>query len=131
VRWYRDVWIVRPYGHRYPGYGHYYRDDDAYEWLAFTAITLAILDYLNEAQQREYEAAQIRATTAPVGERIFWRQGDADGYVVATREGTSVSGRYCREFQQEVTIGGRSEDAYGTACRNPDGSWEVVSDRGY
>jgi hypothetical protein len=127
VRGYRDVVIVRPYGHWYSGYGHYYRDDDAYKWLAFTAITLGILNYLNEVQQRDLEAAQVAATTAPIGEPIIWQEGNAKGQVVATREGTSVSGRYCREFQQQVSIGGRTEQAYGTACRNPDGSWEVVS----
>lgn len=127
TRWYRDVVIVRPHGHWYPGYAHYHRDDDAYKWLAFTAITLGVLDYLNEVQQREHEAAQVSATTAPVGERIYWQEGGASGYVVATREGTTASGRYCREFQHQVSIGGRTEDAYGTACRNPDGSWEVVA----
>jgi hypothetical protein len=127
VRWYRDVVIVRPYGHWYSGYGHYHHDDDAYKWLAFTAITLGLLDYLNEAQQREYEAAQISATTAPIGEPIIWQDGGASGAVIATREGITASGRYCREFQHNVSIGGRTEQAYGTACRNPDGSWEVVS----
>jgi surface antigen len=43
------------------------------------------------------------------------------------REGTSESGKYCREFQQTVTIGGKTEQAYGTACRQPDGSWQIVS----
>lgn len=127
VRWYRDVVVIRPHGHWYPGYAHHYHDHDAYRWLAFTAITLGILDFLNEAQQREHEAAQIAATTAPIGERIIWQEGGASGTVVATREGTSTSGRYCREFQQEVSIGGKTEQAYGTACRNPDGSWEVIS----
>jgi len=127
VRRYRDVVIVRPYGHWYPGYAHIYHDSDAYKWLAFTAITLKILDNLNEQQQREHEAAQVAATTAPIGESIVWREGDASGAVTATREGTSTSGRYCREFLQEVTIGGRAEEAYGTACRQPDGTWEVIS----
>ena len=127
VRWHRDIVIIRPHGHWYPGYAHHYHDDDAYKWLAFTAITLGILDFLNEAQQREHEAAQIAATTAPIGERIVWREGRASGTVVATREGTSTAGRYCREFRHEVSIGGRTEQAYGTACRNPDGSWEVIS----
>ena len=127
VRWYRDVVVVRPHGHWYPGYAHHYHDDDAYRWLAFTAITLGVLDFLNEAQQREHEAAQIAATTAPIGERIIWQEGGASGAVIATREGTSTSGRYCREFQQEVAIGGKAEQAYGTACLNPDGSWEVIS----
>jgi hypothetical protein len=127
VRWYRNVVIRRPHGHWYRGYAHYYRDNDAYKWLAFTAITLGILDLLNEEQQREHEAAQIAATNAPVGERITWSEGRANGMVVATREGTSTSGRYCREFQQRVSIGGNTEEAYGTACRQPDGSWEVVA----
>ncbi len=127
VRWYRDVVVVRPHGHWYPGYAYHYHDNDAYKWLAFTAITLGVLDFLNEEQQREHEAAQVAATTAPIGERIIWREGGASGAVTATREGVSTSGRYCREFQQEVSIGGRTEQAYGTACRKPDGSWEVIS----
>ncbi|MGB5177274.1 MAG: hypothetical protein WBP44_00955 [Gammaproteobacteria bacterium] len=47
--------------------------------------------------------------------------------MTATREGTSSSGRYCREFQHEITIGGKGEQGYGIACRQPDGNWEVVS----
>jgi hypothetical protein len=127
VRRYRDIVIYRPYGHWYPGYGRIHLDNDAFKWLAFTAITLKLLDNLNEQQQREHEAAQIRATTAPIGERIIWNDGNASGSVTAVREGTSTAGRYCREFVQQVTIGGRHEQAYGTACRRQDGSWEVIS----
>jgi len=36
-------------------------------------------------------------------------------------------GRYCREYSQTIRIGGRSERAYGTACRQRDGSWKIVS----
>jgi hypothetical protein len=127
IRLHRDIVVVRPYGHLYYGYGPYFYDDDAYKWLAFTAIAVKLLDNLNEQQQREHEAAQVRATAAPVGETIYWREGNASGYVTATREGTSSAGRYCREFQHEVTIGGKSEQAYGIACRQPDGSWELIS----
>lgn len=118
--------MIRPYGHRYHGYGFYFSDDDAFKWLALTAITLKLLDNLNEEQQRLHEAAQVRATTANVGETIIWEEGNASGAVKTTRIGTSSAGRPCREFQQSVTIGGKTEQAYGTACRNPDGSWEVV-----
>lgn len=127
IRHYHGVVVVRPYGHWYPGYGHYRRDDDAFMWLSFTAITLRILDLLSEQQQRALETAQIRATTAALGETITWNDGTASGAVAAVREGTSSAGRYCREFQQTVSIGGRTEQAYGTACRQPDGAWEVVS----
>lgn len=36
------------------------------------------------------------------------------------------SGRYCREYTQTVTIGSKTHEAYGTACRQEDGSWEIV-----
>jgi len=127
VRHYRDTVVVRPYGRWYHGYGHAHFDSDAYAWLAFTAITLKILDNLNEEQQREHEAAQVRATTARIGEKIIWNDGRISGSVTATREGSSTTGRYCREFLQEVVIGGNKEQAYGTACRQSDGSWEVIS----
>lgn len=34
-------------------------------------------------------------------------------------------GQYCREYQSEIVVGGRVERSYGTACRQPDGSWEL------
>ncbi len=127
IRHYRDVVVIRPYGHIYPGYGRFRSDDSAYKWLAFTAITLKVLDSLDQAQERALEAAQVQATSAPIGEGITWHEGGASGAVTAVRDGTSTLGRYCREFQQNVTIGGRSEQAYGTACQQPDGAWEVVA----
>ena len=39
----------------------------------------------------------------------------------------TMSGRYCREYTQEIIIGGQKQTGYGTACRQPDGSWEIVS----
>ncbi|MSP48929.1 MAG: hypothetical protein EXQ95_06340 [Alphaproteobacteria bacterium] len=126
-RVYRNVVVLRPYGGWYHGYGRYYRDSDAYPWLGLTAITLGILAVLNEQQQRALEDAQIAATAAPIGAPIFWHDQGARGTVVATRDGWSDAGRYCREFQQTVEIGGRSEQAYGTACRQPDGAWLVTS----
>ena len=72
--------------------------------------------------------ATAAAYSAPVGERIAWNnpQSGNSGYVVPMREGTSAGGAYCREFQNTIIVGGRQEQAYGTACRQPDGSWKVV-----
>ncbi len=125
-RVYHDVIVVRPFGHWYYGYGHYVRDEDALFFLGFTAITLMALNSLNEAQQRAHEDAQIRATGAPIGQPIIWSDGSTSGSVTALREGHTADGGYCREFQQTVTIGGKQEQAYGTACRQPDGAWKVV-----
>ena len=120
----RTTVVVRPRPYR--GYGRWNNDDDAFKYLAFAAITIKLLDNLNEAAQREHEAAQVQATTAPVGEQITWSSGDATGYVVATKEGVRSSGLTCREFQQEVTIGGETEQAWGTACLQEDGSWQIT-----
>jgi hypothetical protein len=32
----------------------------------------------------------------------------------------------CREFQQNIMIGGQPQKAYGTACRQADGTWKIV-----
>lgn len=37
---------------------------------------------------------------------------------------------YCREFTKEVLIGGQVQQSYGTACMQPDGSWQVVDTNG-
>jgi surface antigen len=46
------------------------------------------------------------------------------------RDGHTADGRACREFQQKITVGGKSEDAFGTACQEPDGSWKIVPNAG-
>jgi hypothetical protein len=124
---FRNVVIVRPFGHAYHGYGRFHLDNDAWKWLAFTAITLKILDNINEAAQRAHEDAQIKAVTAPIGQKIIWSEGGASGSVVATKEGKDAkSGLTCREFQQTITVGGNIENAYGTACLQADGAWKIV-----
>ncbi|HCR85249.1 MAG TPA: hypothetical protein DIV86_01075 [Alphaproteobacteria bacterium] len=34
---------------------------------------------------------------------------------------------YCREYTKDVYIGGRTQQAFGTACRLPDGTWRIKS----
>ena len=61
------------------------------------------------------------------GVRSSWRNPDT-GYeyeMVPTRT-YDRDGVPCREYQMTATIGGRAEEVYGTACRQPDGSWKVV-----
>lgn len=39
---------------------------------------------------------------------------------------TDPSGRYCREYQSTVSVGGAPQPGYGTACLMPDGQWRIV-----
>ncbi|MGV3572825.1 MAG: glycine zipper 2TM domain-containing protein [Ramlibacter sp.] len=64
--------------------------------------------------------------TAPTGAPTRWRNPDSgrEYVVVPTRTYGSPQGP-CREYTMDVLVGGRTEKAYGTACRQPDGSWRV------
>ncbi len=86
------------------------------------SLDKADLAYANEANQS--------AHAAPLGETIDWSNPDSGhfGSVTPTRDGYSSSGRYCREYQQSVTIDGRQEKAFGSACQQPDGSWQIVQE---
>ncbi|WP_018871924.1 RT0821/Lpp0805 family surface protein [Thioalkalivibrio sp. ALJ16] len=44
--------------------------------------------------------------------------------VVPTRTYESTAGP-CREYTIDAVIGGQTEQVYGTACRQPDGSWRI------
>lgn len=53
-----------------------------------------------------------------------WRNPDT-GYqysVTPTRTSTTAAGP-CRDYTINALIGGRQETVYGTACRQPDGTW--------
>ncbi len=83
---------------------------------------------MDEVDRMKAEQAYDQAQAAPVGETIAWDNPNTGNYgsVTPTREGTRAStGEYCREFQQTVVIDGQQEDAYGVACRQPDGAWEI------
>ncbi len=75
------------------------------------------------------EATQRALETVPSGSAVPWRNPDNEHYgtVTPVRTYQTASGTYCREYQQSVVIDGRQERAYGTACRQPDGSWRIVN----
>lgn len=63
------------------------------------------------------------------GQTSTWSNPDSghQGTVTPTNTYQTSSGQYCREYQQTVTVGGEQQEAYGTACRQEDGSWKIVS----
>lgn len=48
------------------------------------------------------------------------------GGIVPVRTFTDSQGGPCREFVTTIVIGGEQQQGYGTACRQPDGTWELV-----
>ncbi len=83
---------------------------------------------MDDVDRMKANQAVVQAQSAPLGENITWNNPDSgySGTITPTRDGYSDSGNYCREFYQTVSIGGKTEEAYGTACRQPDGTWRIV-----
>lgn len=50
------------------------------------------------------------------------------GGVVAQAENAHANGPYCREYTQMFEVAGSLQQGYGTACMQPDGSWQIISE---
>lgn len=72
------------------------------------------------------QSSQKALELAPTGNAVAWNNPDSGNRGTVTPIKTFERGNtYCREYVQEVVIGGEKQKAYGTACRKPDGQWEI------
>ncbi|MEO6697445.1 MAG: RT0821/Lpp0805 family surface protein [Gammaproteobacteria bacterium] len=64
-----------------------------------------------------------------VNQASTWRNPDTgnDVTVTPTRTYNRPSGQTCREYTTSVVIQGKRETAHGNACRQSDGSWQIVN----
>ena len=76
------------------------------------------------AQRTTQDALEYNKSGTPAS----WSNPDSgnSGTTVPTRTYKTAEGKYCREFETTISIQGKSEKAYGTACREPDGTWRIV-----
>ena len=67
--------------------------------------------------------------TTSVGQPAYWQNANSgNSYTVVPVKNVSVDGNpYCREYRTNAIIAGKQQQMYGTACRQPDGSWKMVS----
>ncbi len=76
------------------------------------------------AQPVYYDAFE----NAPPRSRLQWSNpytGNS-GYVIPAREYRTRRGQECRDYQQIIYVDGYEQVANGTACRNRDGTWDIV-----
>ena len=73
------------------------------------------------------QTTQRSLETAPQGQAMPWTNPNTgnQGTITPTRTFQASNGQYCREFQQEIVVGGQREQGFGTACRQPDGQWQI------
>lgn len=84
---------------------------------------------MDQSDRDHYQLAAQRAASAPINQPIQWNNPDNghSGTVTAINDGRDQAGEYCRKYRSTVVIDGRSQDAYGTACQQPDGTWKIVN----
>lgn len=85
--------------------------------------TLDKIDMMHYSQ-----TSQTSLETGKSGVAQTWHNPDSgnSGTFTPTRTYQQADGRYCREYQQTITVGGKTQKGYGTACRQPDGSWQII-----
>jgi surface antigen len=85
----------------------------------------------NALDQRDKELAMKQAQQSleygRTGQSASWQNPDSghSGSFTPTRTYQEPSGQYCREYQQEIVVGGEKQKSYGTACRQADGTWQI------
>lgn len=74
------------------------------------------------------QTTQKALEKAETGQVSSWKNPDSgnSGTITPRKTYQRASGQYCREYQQTITVGGKTEQAYGTACRQPDGTWKIA-----
>lgn len=56
-----------------------------------------------------------------------WHNPDSGyDYTVTPTRTYEVAQGPCREFTMDAIVGGKTQQVYGTACRQADGSWKII-----
>jgi surface antigen len=81
--------------------------------------------YMDRQDRMEMQRA---LETAPTGRAVTWKNPDnGNRYTVKPTRTYYTNQQPCREYVTNALIGGKSQQIYGKACRQPDGAWKVVS----
>ena len=75
------------------------------------------------ALQAEYNALERGAPGQPVN----WRGTGSTYGTVVPQQTYQVGSQNCRRYTHTIYIDGTPQQASGTACRNPDGTWTPLS----
>ncbi len=81
--------------------------------------------YMDRQDRMEMQHA---LETAPIGRGVSWKNPDnGNQYTVRPTRTYYSNEQPCREYTTNANIGGKTQQIYGKACRQADGSWRVIS----
>lgn len=93
--------------------------------MAGMAIGGSVGRSMDDVDRMKLAAAMETTRTGVVSE---WRNPDTGyQYSVQPTKTVETTEGPCREFTMDAQIGGQTEQIYGMACRNSDGSWRIVN----
>lgn len=64
---------------------------------------------------------------APDNRTVQWQNNGQQYSVTPQQTYENTNGQYCREYQMQTSMNRGTEQVSGTACRQPDGTWRIVS----
>jgi surface antigen len=93
--------------------------------LAGSMIGNAVGKKMDETDQLKMQQA---LENNQAGQPAYWRnQKTGVRYeMTPVRNVTHHGNKYCREYRTTADVGGKQQQVYGTACRQPDGAWKIV-----
>ena len=79
------------------------------------------IEYHNNTAQNTLETQRTGATET-------WTNPDSvhSGSITPTKTYYSGDGKPCRDFTQTISVDGSMEEVKATACRQDDGTWQIV-----
>jgi surface antigen len=104
-------------------------------WIVGSALMGGLLGgyighQLDEKDKRMAARAAAQAfENNRAGQKSVWNNPDSGnrGEIVPVKTYQISNGQYCRRYEQTIYVGGERRQSTGTACRQPDGSWQVQS----
>lgn len=79
----------------------------------------------DEDKRRAYAAQMQALERGPSGAPVAWRNPDSGRYgSIVPGPSYDSNGKNCRQFTHTIYIDGKPQTARGTACRDPDGTWQ-------
>lgn len=106
-------WRRHRHGHYHPRWRPYYPKSRVYVYRHYYEAPSYYGNQNYYDLPRDQDPAYANVTPAPAPAPVV---------SAAPKE------EYCREYTREVIVDGRPAQAYGRACRQPDGSWRIVSE---
>lgn len=81
---------------------------------------------LDNADRNAYDTVSQHAMET--GRVESWKNPTSGNYgtIQPHQQYVNHAGQYCREYTQSIYVEGRKHNAHGTACREEDGTWQII-----